>query len=101
MNNEVIFGFANSLGKRIGYSVWCPGCKRYHEIWVYQPNPTTGAKWKFNGNLVRPTFSPSLHVEPGTKQNCHSFIKNGNWEFLPDCHHELKGKTVPMLPIED
>lgn len=32
---------------------------------------------------------------------CHSFIKNGVWEFLGDSAHDLKGKHVPMEPLPD
>ena len=27
---------------------------------------------------------------------CHSFVRNGSIEFLDDCTHALKGRTVPM-----
>lgn len=32
--------------------------------------------------------------------NCHSFLKNGIWQFLDDCAHELRG-MVPMVPLPD
>lgn len=33
--------------------------------------------------------------------NCHSFIRNGMWEFLGDCAHKLASQTVPMVPVPD
>lgn len=30
------------------------------------------------------------------KTVCHSFVTDGNIQFLDDCTHELKGKTVPL-----
>jgi hypothetical protein len=27
---------------------------------------------------------------------CHSLVTDGNIQFLDDCTHELKGKTVPL-----
>lgn len=33
--------------------------------------------------------------------NCHSFIKNGVWQFLNDCDHKLAGQHVPMVPMPD
>lgn len=82
------------------YIVDCPGCKMSHQI------HTEGAvKWTFNGDMQKPTFSPSLLVrytwgEERTKNVCHSFIRNGVWQFLNDCTHELAGKNVPMTDIE-
>lgn len=28
---------------------------------------------------------------------CHSYVRNGHIEFLPDCTHALAGKIVPMV----
>lgn len=82
--------------------------------------PVTGPKaWGFNGIMERPTLSPSLLLTrrcghpPVTPENledwkrnpwkqtevvkvCHSFVRDGQIEFLSDCTHELAGKTVPM-----
>lgn len=33
--------------------------------------------------------------------NCHSFVRNGHWQFLNDCAHKLAGKTVPLPPLPD
>ncbi len=103
------------------YVFWCPGCKHAHAIWTTSPN-SLNAVWEFNGNMERPTFAPSLLIQspewtpPVTAENieewrknpwpqtqvnkvCHSFIRDGHIEFLPDCTHELAGKTVPMKPF--
>jgi len=91
-----------------GYLVHCPGCDEPHIVACYKPL-ANGAKWSFDGNEESPTFSPSLLVRTGRAidpsykpdeddppQVCHSFIRNGNWEFLGDCTHVLAGKTVPI-----
>lgn len=39
-------------------------------------------------------YKPTHAVEPGSKTTCHSFVKAGQWEFLGDCTHHLKGQTV-------
>jgi hypothetical protein len=44
----------------------------------------------------RPTISPSLAVGPNTSFRCHSFIRDGQIQFLDDCWHELKGQTVEI-----
>lgn len=82
-------------GDRSAYFFWCPGCDDPHMVWVNE-----GSGWTFNGDTTRPTFSPSLLVNgggvvPGTPV-CHSFIRNGQIEFLSDCSHALAGQTVPI-----
>ncbi len=83
---------------------YCPGCKHYHGVWVLSPVPFRGAQWQWNGSMDRPTFSPSILVNPSNDQSsgprCHSFVRDGQIEFLSDCSHELAGKTVP-LELED
>jgi hypothetical protein len=81
--------FKNKDGTRVYYN--CPGCGNVHGI---DPN-----RWSFNGDLVNPTFTPSVLCNPDhLPSRCHHFVTDGNIKFLSDCHHELKGKTVP-LPI--
>jgi len=94
------------------YWFMCPGCKSDHRVttkWGDKSGKTHPC-WTFNGDMERPTFSPSLLVtwtfhqaEHGfdEKNVCHSFIRNGNIEFLGDCTHELKGQTVAMADIPD
>ena len=52
--------------------------------------------WGFNGNLDKPTVSPSINVKLGEGGICHSFVDNGYIRFLNDCTHELAGKTVEI-----
>ena len=88
--------------KLVGYSIWCEGCDEPHHIYTSYPG---GQNWEFNGNLESPTFSPSLLVfgipasgaYPGHPR-CHSFVRNGQMEFLSDCEHKHAGLTVPLKP---
>jgi hypothetical protein len=99
--------------------IFCPGCKYTH---VLNVNPDNGRPmWDFNGDYDKPTFSPSLlvrtgHHVPGQPKAedcdackecaaegvptfcsiCHSYIKDGNIQFLSDSTHELSGQTVPL-----
>lgn len=45
------------------------------------------------------------HNTPHTREpawgNCHSFLREGQWQFLNDSAHSLAGKTVPMVPLPD
>ena len=112
-------------GNLIGYMFQCPGCGEYHMFTTAGKN-SVGATWTFNGDVERPTFSPSLlvqsgHYAPGHKPGercwctyneehpdkpapyhcyrCHSFVRDGRIQFLADCTHELAGKTVPLPDI--
>ncbi len=103
--------FSNSFGTLVGYHAWCSGCLTIHPIHVV--TEANGlrmhhCKWDFNGDLDRPTFTPSLLVyghkrDDGSTINprCHSFITNGKWNYCPDCEHGLAGKVVDMEEWSD
>ena len=85
-----------------GVSFMCPGCKTTHAV------PVTGPKaWTFNGDMNRPTLSPSIvvwteeYVDPEDQfkipaTRCHSFVRDGKIQFLSDCTHKLAGQTVEL-----
>jgi hypothetical protein len=100
---------------------WCPGCNESHTIGV---GAGSGPRWGYNGNPEKPTFTPSVFVKTGhfvpdrakdgcwctyykehpdeTQdyhcRQCHSFVNDGQIQFLSDCSHELANQTVP-LPV--
>jgi Family of unknown function (DUF6527) len=99
------------------YAFFCPGCKCGHIFKTEGPGPV----WTFNGDMEKPTIRASIMVHGqvypsgGTwptdeehaqmmagktmemkKTVCHSFITDGEIEFLSDCTHELTGKKVPL-----
>jgi hypothetical protein len=107
---------------RAGLHYWCQGCEKIHGVVV-----EGSAAWSFNGDYERPTFTPSVLVRSGhyarggapgncwcdfeartgTKSNftctaCHTFITDGQVQFLNDCSHVLAGQTLPLpdLPPE-
>ena len=87
-----------------GPAHWCPGCKEMHVFYVTRPI-SKGARWTWDGNTVKPTFSPSMNIscgpwDDGTVDRCHYFLRGGMIQFLGDCTHELRGQTValPELP---
>lgn len=80
------------------YFIECPGCKNLHPLHVGQQHKI---RWDFDGNLEKPTFSPSLMVNAGHSHQCHSFIRNGQIQFLSDCHHALAGQTVDLPEVEE
>ena len=79
---------------------WCPGCNEGHKVLVDDgPAP----RWSFNGNGDRPTFRPSVRVQwpdpdhPGRYiKACHSWVTDGQIEFLADSTHHLSGQTVDL-----
>jgi len=80
----------------------CPGCMQTHRIPF---GKGSGPRWTFNGDVNKPTFSPSLRIrwtygEEGKPGVCHSFITDGQIHFLSDCTHSLAGQTVDLLDVE-
>jgi hypothetical protein len=70
---------------------WCPGCDEPHA-----PTIEGNAPWTWNGDRERPTLSPSLKVSYHDGRLCHSYVRDGQIQFLDDCTHALKGQTVPI-----
>lgn len=109
-------------GGRVAF--WCPGCKTHHQVNI-EPHPQgQGPIWGFNGDYDRPTFTPSVlctsgHYVPGWSKadcwcsveertgeksafdcfRCHSFVTDGQIQFLGDCTHALAGQTVPLKSV--
>jgi len=100
----------NQDGSHYGWTFDCPGCDRSHMV-------TTG--WAFNGDEVRPTFSPSVLVQgveditddahdrimAGEKiatrpYVCHSFVADGRIQYLGDCTHAMAGTTVDLPAVD-
>ena len=75
----------------------CPGCGHDHRLTVNGRRNSNGASWNWNGSLDKPTFTPSLNVVG----YCHSFITDGNIQFLTDSVHHLAGKTVDIPEYEE
>lgn len=106
-------------GVRIAY-FRCPGCDEVHGVNVGLVNLHCPVVWQFNEDVEKPTFSPSLlirsgHFVPGQEGRqcwcsydweekepvfscsvCHSFVNNGQIQFLSDCTHKLAGQTVEL-----
>jgi len=84
----------NPPGESFVLSFYCPGCKCGH--------PFSVPRWSWDGNMEKPTFSPSLVCWPDDPSSrCHCFVRNGKIEFLSDCHHELRGMTVDIPDWEE
>ncbi len=78
------------------YVFHCPGCGYSHPFAAGGP-PGIHPQWEWNGSFDKPTFTPSLLCnQDDPKSRCHSFVTNGQIQFLPDCWHALKGQTVDL-----
>ncbi len=55
--------------------------------------------WSWNGDTEKPTLKPSILTTDGT-HTCHTWVNDGKAIFLPDCTHELAGKTLDLLEVD-
>jgi hypothetical protein len=96
------------IKKRVAtyYSFYCPGCKHEHSFMIAEDN----SQWWFNGNLERPSFTPSLlnvmkiknevtGVYNIEKERCHLIITDGMIHFQTDCQHELAGQIIELPEV--
>lgn len=87
-----------SMGNSIYFH--CPGCNMLHPYRV--KGEVSEPMWVWNENVDRPTFSPSLLVNPGDPSStCHLFVTDGKIQYCSDSFHDLKGKTVEMVDIPE
>lgn len=95
----------DQVGKGL-YKIFCAGCNTVHSIWA-KPSEYPHPVWGFNGNLDKPTFTPSVRItwpeqkEDGTTFNhcCHFNIVDGRIEFCGDCTHALSGQVLELPDI--
>lgn len=86
----------NELNQQVW--IYCPGCKTHHGFTTKHP---TFPPWTFNGDVDKPTFTPSMLVNGDYPESrCHSFVTDGKIQFLSDCFHELKNTTVDLPEID-
>src|SRR5574343_611692 len=101
-----------------GLGFFCPGCREMHVIYHGEGS---GPRWTWNGDVNKPTFSPSVLVqgkqivrddngrwtggwvrgaggEP-LPMVCHTFVTDGRIQFLSDCTHALAGQTVELPDV--
>jgi Family of unknown function (DUF6527) len=62
--------------------------------------------WTWNGDVDKPTLRPSILTTGYTRNggdkpvHCHTWVNDGQAQFLDDCTHELRGHTVDMLEVQ-
>lgn len=86
-------------GKALAF--YCPGCKYHHRVQIERGSSNPGGPiWEWNGNMEKPTFSPSLGVNMGTDQQCHLFVRDGRISYLYDSMHKLAGHEVGLIDLD-
>jgi hypothetical protein len=86
---------------------YCPACRHAHGFWIDKPNPATKARWTWDGNILLPTFSPSMNIiarDPAGEiptETCHYFLLAGVLDYLSDCTHGLRGINMQLPPLPD
>lgn len=105
-----IKGLTEQTGVLTTYVFWCQGCERVHPYRVAKGLTETNDRpmWTFNGDLDKPTFSPSLLVYPSNHPDgtpyqvrCHLFLIDGHIQYCSDSEHSLAGQTVPCPEWDD
>lgn len=99
----------------------CPGCKEIHfindsetELQSEEHYKAMGFHrpdiWTFNNDFESPTirasvltrrycFNSATGKHDKEIERCHSFVTDGNIQFLSDCQHALAGQTVELPQI--
>ena len=89
-------------GDRVAY--FCPPCDTIHQVRV-EGNHAQGPVWGFNGDMDKPTFTPSVRVTwPAGKVSekcCHHYVTDGRIQYLGDCTHAMAGQTIDLPELPD
>lgn len=83
-------------GDKEGYQYWfwCPGCDEAHAFTI--------PPWTFNGDLEKPTFTPSLLCNQSRPEvRCHLIMTDGKIHYCGDCFHSMKNMVVDMVDVPD
>lgn len=73
------------------YAFFCPGCDGLHVFYV-----SGTVVWIFDGNLEKPSFSPSLLNTGRVGRRCHLQLTTGTIYYYPDSDHALRGTSVEL-----
>lgn len=109
---------------RLSLHFWCPGCDEVHGVaigqegkpgWTWNGStdkPTFGPSIAVSCGHFVPGFDPTKQgcwctfnaecIAKGEEPSgfkcsmCHSYVADGQIQFLGDCTHHLRGQTVPL-----
>lgn len=81
----------SSAADDFDFEFHCPGCRCEHAFRVVGLSP----RYKFNGDMNKPTIEPKLIYEWGTGR-CHATVQDGMITFDSESSHRLAGMSVPL-----
>lgn len=97
-----------------GSKVFCDASEADY-LWIRLPGPFesrflpviqkgsrrdhAGPVWTWNGDTEKPTLKPSV-LTWNQQDRCHTWITDGQAQFLGDCSHEFANQTLDLLEIE-
>ena len=82
----------------------CPGCAEDLGSGLHMLPVNTTVKepaWSWDGNLEKPTITPSILTGRDSDKICHSYLKEGIFQFLEDSTHSLAGTFVEIPDLPD
>jgi hypothetical protein len=74
-----------------------PSGRIYLPVMLHGQREGTG-NWTWNGDTDKPTLRPSV-LTTGHDYRCHSWINDGQAQFLSDCSHGMANQTVDLLEV--
>lgn len=92
------------------WKFWCPGCNSAHVVsdaWQVDVEVATispsvlvhSSKHLIDDSLTGDALTAPENIT--TSPQCHSFVTNGQIEFLGDSTHTLAGQTVELSDWDD
>lgn len=106
MSSEPFFPLLSSKIAKIDddcIAWYCLGCRHLHPVQINRPaNDPTAHSWAWNGDVIKPSFSPSIVTRMAANQLCHCFVVGGTVKYLKDCTHHYADQTIelPDIPPE-
>jgi hypothetical protein len=80
--------------KSSAWVFFCLPCGRSH--------PYSVPRWTFNGDVERPTFTPSLRILDGNNGTaCHVNITDGKIIYHGDCPHSYANKVIDLPDVDE
>jgi hypothetical protein len=82
----------------------CPACKENEGTGLHILSVNSEEKkpsWNWDGFIETPTLEPSILTRGADGFVCHSYLRDGKFEFLSDCTHSMvnmKNVELPDLP---
>lgn len=97
------------------WGFYCPGCRAElqrrqaageldiddescHDLSLHMMNVRD--VHRFNGDVERPTFEPSIMAHGAPSVVCHSYVRAGRIQYLDDCTHAMRGTTIDLPEVD-